>query len=560
MIHRSAVLAPLVVFFACAAPTRHGDSQLQPGSRLGTVSSASPEATAAGLDVLAAGGNAIDAAVAVAFSLGVTEPAGSGLGGQAFLLVQRPGEAAFVVHGSTLSPAATDPNAGSAEVRGRRASTVPSMVRVMDFAHRSFGSGTMAWRDLLEPAARHAENGFALGSFRRNSVARYAGALAVDPAVREVFLAADGGIPEVGDLCRQPALARTIRRLAEAGGDDFYRGEIAAAIADDMAANGGWITAADLEAYPEPRVGPALQGSYRGWTVSTLPPPTGGWVVLFALNFLENAKAATMTAGGDQAAIWMAEALRAAHDRRLSAPIRSLEDYEQAVQRRVRKQTAADVVEELRMPGGTRRAAQPDGTGSGETTHFSVVDKDGTVVAATLSLNAYFGAKVMSRELGILYNDYMREFEFGSPGHAFALRPGAMPYSSMSATILSKDGVPQFGVGSPGSRRIISAVVQTVSNYIDRGLDPAAAVAAPRMHVVPEDDDLMLEARPRSRALLRDLELRGFSLAIPLSSLFAEDRNPYFGGVHAVGRVPDGGWAGGADPRRDGVAASVDAR
>lgn len=481
----------------------------------GAVSSASPEATAAGVRALAAGGNAIDAAVAIAFSLAVTEPAGSGLGGQAYLLVQRPGEAPFVVNGSTISPAATDPTATSADLRGHKATTVPSMVKVMDFAHRRFGSGNTPWADLLAPAAASAEDGFVLGSFRRNSIARYEAALRRDPEVARTFLRPDGRSPDVGDRIFQPALASTIRRLAEAGGEDFYRGEIAAEIARDMAANDGWLTLADLESFPEPKVGPPLSGRYRGFDVHTLPPPTGGWVVLAALEELSAAPAAELAAAGGARTIHMAEALRTAHDKRLTAPV-----YD----------------------------------GGGETTHFSVVDGDGMVVAATLSINAYFGAKVMSPKLGVLYNDYMREFEVGNPGHPFALRPDALPYSSMSATILSKDGVPQLGVGSPGSRRIISAVVQVVSNWVDLGLDVGAAVAAPRVHVVPEDSDLMLERRPARRDVLRELEQRGFSLAMPLSSLFAADRNPYFGGVHAVARTPAGEWRGGADPRRDGVA------
>lgn len=539
---RVSLLAIVLGFSACAidesVPRSHGAG--------GTVSSASPEASAAGLEVLHMGGNAIDAAVAVAFDLAVTEPAGSGVGGQAFFLVQRPGEPAFVIHGSTLSPAATPRDATSAQVRGRRASTVPSMVKVMDFAHRSFGSGNVPWSKLLAPAIESAEQGFELGPFRRNSVARYASALKRDPAVAQVFLNADGSIPDVGDVVKQPALGRTLRRLAEAGGEDFYRGQIAATIAADMAANGGWISADDLAQFPEPDVGPALVGTYRDWEVATLPPPTGGWVVMLALNVLEHVPADVL-AGDSQRALWMAEALRAAHDRRLDAPVRELDEYERAVRKRIDKATARSIVESIDFADG----------GGGETTHFCVVDRDGMVVSATLSLNAYFGAKAMSAELGVLYNDYMREFEFGSPDHPFALRPRAMPYSSMSATILSRDSVPHFAVGSPGSRRIISAVVQVISNWVDGHMSVREAVAAPRLHVVPEDDDLMFEARPRSRQLLRDLELRGFSLAIPLSSLFAQDRNPYFGGVHAVGRTPRGDWEGGADPRRDGVGASL---
>lgn len=550
---RSGVLLLVAATAACSVPGHKSSA----ASGNGVVSSASPEATRAGLEVLARGGNAIDAAVAVAFDLGVTEPAGSGIGGQAFLLIQRPGEPAFVIHGSTVSPAATDPNATSAEVRGHRATTVPSMVKVMDLAWRRFGSGNVAWPDLLAPAIADAENGFVLGPFRRHSVAKSLTGLQRDPAVAAVFLAADGSVPNVGDRCTQPALGRTLRRLAEAGGDDFYRGEIAAAIAADMASNDGWITAADLAEFPEPKVGPALRGTYRGYDIFTLPPPAGGWVALFALNVLEHAPPSVLASGSADAQLWVAEALRAAHDRRLLSPIPDARDYARAVEQRLQKSVAAELVRELGMPQPPSPPQPP--RGGGETTHFCVVDKDGTVVAATLSVNAYFGARCMSPELGFLYNDYMREFEIGNPGHPFALRPNALPYSSMSATVVSKDDVPLFTAGSPGSKRIISAVVQVTSNWIDRGLDVGAAVAAPRMHVVPQDDELMFESRPRSRPLLFELARRGFTTAMPLTSLFAGDRDPYFGGVHALARDPDGQWRGAADPRRDGLAAGLTA-
>lgn len=504
----------------------------------GVVASATPDATAAGVLVLERGGNAIDAAVAVAFSLGVTEPAGSGLCGQAFLLVQRPGQPAFVINGSTLSPAATPASASRDELRGRRASTVPSMVKVLAFAHARFGSGKLFWPDLLAPAIHSAETGFELGRFRRAIIARYAPLLRRDPEVARTFLRGDGTIPDVGDRIVQPALAATLRRLADAGGEDFYRGEIAAAIAADMAAHGGWITRDDLRAFPEPRVSAALRGTYRGWDVFTLPPPAGGWVVLRALRLLEQVPSETL-AGGRDAIVWMAEALLAAHRDRVERPVTDLLRYGRQVQERIDRPFVM---------------SREDG---GETTHFCVADGSGMVVSATLSLNSYFGAKVMSKRLGMLYNNYMREFVVGDPEHAFALAPRAMPYSSMSATILSKDDIPQLAVGSPGSRRIISAVVQVICHWVDGGRSITDAVAEPRIHVVPETDTLMFESRPEDPGLIGELEQRGFKLVVPLSSLAGTGGNPYFGGVHALARTGSGPWRAAADPRRDGAVMRV---
>lgn len=513
------------------------------GRVLGAVSSASPEATEAGLAILRAGGNAVDAAVAVAFALAVTEPAGSGLGGQAIFLMRRPGEEPVVINGSTRSPRATPTGAKSADLVGRRATTIPSFPAVMDLAWRRFGSGAVAWPTLLEPAIEAAEEGFVLGSFRQGSTARYAGGLQRDPATAAIFLDAEGAAPPVGARIVQPALARTIRRLATAGARDFYAGEIAGLIAADMAENNGWITLQDLNDFPEPEVIPALRGSYRGDAVYSLPPPAGGWVVLLALNLLEQMSRERLAEDSPAATIWMAETLRAAHGYRVEDPVLDPSDYDGAIQDRIQKPHAAAIARELGVPG------------SGETTHFCVADSSGLVVSVSMSLNAYFGAKVMCPELGILYNDYMREFEIGNPGHPFALRPDAMPYSSMSATLVELNSGGWVTLGSPGSRRIISAVVQVLRNRLDRGLSLEEAVAAPRMHVIPEDDDLMLELRPSSQGLIRALELRGMSVAVPVSSLVPGRLNPYFGGVHALAVTGDGHWEAAADPRRDGVGA-----
>jgi len=328
--------------------------------------------------------------------------------------------------------------------------------------------------------------------------------------------------------------------MAVAGAGDFYRGEIAGQIAADMKANGGWITLDDLKNFPEPGVQSPLKSTYRGWDVYSLPPPTGGWVVLQALNILESAPAAELSGDSENRWIWLAEALRVCHGNRLQTPITDLVHYEPQALEKVDKAAARKLLSIIERPG------------SGETTHFSIVDGEGMGVGVTQSLNAYFGARAASAGLGFLYNDYMHEFEVGQPDHPFNLRPGAMPYSSMSSTILSRDGEVELVVGSPGSKRIISAVVQVVSHWIDVGKGIEAAVRAPRLHVVP-DDQLFLEARQTQvpASLLLQLELRGYNIVRPLSSLFRENLNPYFGGVHAVARE-NGRWHGAADPRRDG--------
>lgn len=518
-------MVPLVV--ACMlACTRPGARSVQ----LGVVSAATPEAAAAGVEILELGGNAFDSAVAVALALGVTEPAGSGLGGQAIWLVKPSDGEPVVIDGSSRAPRALPDGVAASDLVGRRASTTPTTLLVLQAAHVRFGSGRVSWERLFEPAIALARGGYEPGPFRRAAVSRLSAELAADPAVAAIFLDPEG---EPRDLERNPVLAETLERLARHGAEDFYRGAIALQIDHDMRQHGGWVTLEDLLA-AEVELRPPLHARYRELDVYGLPPPAGGWVVLRALGLLDRWPRADLHVESPRRVTRIAEALRDAHSARSTHPISSRDALEAALRQRLHPEV-------IREPAELR---------SGETTHFSIADRAGNVVSASLSLNAYFGSRVIAPGLGFLYNDYMREFVLGDPDHAYALRPNARPYSSMSATILARDGQPQLALGSPGSRRIISAVVQTVTGWKDAGRPLEEAVAAPRIHVIPEQSTLMLEADPgRSTSALEKL---GFRLRIPVTSLGQRGLDPYFGGIHAVAK--DGrGWSGAADPRRDGV-------
>ena len=501
---------------------------------LGSVTSASPEATEAGLAILRAGGNAVDAAVAVAFALGVSEPAGSGMGGQAILLVREPGQNPIVINGTTRAPKVLPESRTKADFTGIRATTVPSMPRVLNLAQQEYGSGHVTWKACLEPAIRAAREGTPYGVFRERSLNRYRKGLERDEQARQVFLESEGPVV-------REALARTLERLATAGARDFYEGALAQEIAADMKARGGLLTAEDLATFPDPAVVPALHGTYRGHDVYTLPPPAGGWVLLLGLNILEQVPSATLQEGRDERLPWLAEALRAAHATRVQEPVENLRRYASGVERRIDKDFAKRLVQAEFPKGG------------GETTHFCVADAQGLVVSVSLSLNSYFGSKVVHPTLGFFYNDYMREFDFEDRDDPFFLEPGNLPYSSMCATLVMNKGEPVLAVGSPGSRRIISATLQVISRVVDEEMDVESAVAAARVHVLPEDDTLMLEQRTVGSNVLHDLERRGFEVSIPLSSLASKGGNPYFGGVHALAHR-DGQWSGAADPRRDGTA------
>lgn len=508
----------------------------------GIVSSATPEATAAGVAALEAGGNAIDAAVAVSLTLGVTEPAGSGIAGQTVMLVKRAGEPAFVIQGTTWSPRSIPDDASKKQLRtGHTASTVPSTLRVLDFAHRKYGSGSQSWASLLQPAINHAEQGFIVGPFRARAFRNYGASLNDNSAAAGIFIKADGSNYQAGDRLKQPLLAATLRRIAKAGAMDFYRGAVAKEIAADVAANEGWITLRDLNKFPEPKVVRAINSSYRGYDVETLPPPFGGWVVLQILNLLEQTDATTLASDDDQRRLALLDALRIGHGERRSDPVTDYRNYAEVIETRTSKAEARRLLDELRMATG------------GETTHFSVVDANGTAVAVTQSIDSYFGAKVAHPTLGFLYNNYMQGFQVEDPGAPYYLAESEMPLSSMSATIVSKHANPQLVLGSPGSARIISAVAQVTSHWIDVNEGVQEAVAAFRVHAVPVDK-AYVEGPELSPTLLAGMAQRGLTLTRPTYGVSDSQLDPYFGGVHALA-FENGSWTGAADPRRDGVVA-----
>lgn len=504
----------------------------------GVVAAASPEAAEAGAEILRLGGNAVDAAVAVSLVLGVTEPAGSGIGGQTSMVLYAPGSRPVALNGTSFAPAATPVDSDRESLLGgHTATTIPATLRTLDYAWRNYGSGRVSWADLVAPAIRYAEQGYRLGPFRYRALSRSQAELRANPVTAALYLDEGGELFRPEALIRQPVLARTLRRIAEHGADDFYKGAIARQIAADMAANGGWITLADLTGVPPPQVLEPLRSTYRGHDLYTLPPPAGGWVVLRALNILENVPPETLRRPGPVRTLWLLDALAAAHRARRASAIGRLAGNEQRVAREIAKPAARADHERIER--------------GGETTHFSIGDDAGMLVAVTQSLNSYYGARTASPALGFLYNDYMREFELGDRDHPFRLRPGGAPYSSMSATILAREGRPVMAVGSRGSARIISATAYVIHHWIDIAQDIEAAVAAPRVHVVPPAR-AYLEQAELEPALLEGLARRGYTLDRPALGLASGALDPYFGGVHAVA-LEDGRLEGAADPRRDGA-------
>lgn len=502
----------------------------------GVVSTASPEATEVGIAVLNSGGNAADAAVAISFMLGVTEPAMSGLGGGCQIILSRSGEAPVSINGTTLAPTATDSTISRAALTPYTKSTIPSMVKTMAYLHQNYGSGNLSWAELIAPSVEVAEQGFVVGEFRAKVYQRYGHYLIEGgPALRQ-WLNGAQDIPVSGDTIKQPILARTLRLLSEKGAEEFYQGSIAEEIARDMQLNGGWITLEDLKQFPDPQERPALTSTLDSYHIYTAPPPAGGATMLYALKLMEHQSAAE----GDslQHQINTIISLHQAHETRARDPLVH-PDYQKEFDNRVQHLTAATALK------SKSESTEED---NGETTHYSVVDGAGLSIAVTASINAYFGSRAASPKLGFLYNSYMTDFIFDEPDHFYAIRPQKPAYSSMSPTIVRKDGRDVLVIGSPGSKRIISTVAQII-DYWTHHFDIQQAVRRPRVHALDatvwlEEGNANLERR------LLDLDLQ---MKEPSANLKMGSKNAFFGGVHAIARQ-EGKWMGAADPRRDGTA------
>ncbi|HYP06828.1 MAG TPA: gamma-glutamyltransferase [Bryobacteraceae bacterium] len=510
--------------------------------RHGMVVAEEPIAAKTGVAVLKAGGNAIDAAIAVAFTLAVTYPSAGNIGGGGFLLARFPdGRTTFIDFREKAPQAATRDMYLDAQgkptrdsIQGWRASAVPGTVRGLALAHRKYGR--KRWSRLLAPAIQLARTGFPVPYSLAESLASAQTSFAK-------------GI-ETGDKLIQRDLARTLARIARKP-DDFYTGVTARQLAASMAKNGGLITPADLKAY-RPVERTPLTGSYKGFGILTAPPPSSGGVgILQMLGVLEGS--GYEKEGWNSAATihYVAETMRRFYADRSEyigdpdfskIPVKALIHPEYV--RKLRSTIDPNKVSTI-TPGVIGPYE------STETTHFSIVDNKGTAVAVTYTLNGSYGSGVVAPGLGFLLNNEMDDFAArpGSPnmfglvqGERNAIQPGKRPLSSMTPTILTRNGKLYMVLGSPGGGRIITAVLQTILNVVDFGMNVQDAIDAPRFHHQWMPDHLTLE--------------RGFS---PDTTRLLERRGHKLNAIAGVGRVSaivvDGGWLqGGADGRGYGKA------
>jgi len=516
------------------APTGIPRPQRLAVSPCGMASTQHYLATEASVQMLDEGGNAVDAAVAAAFALGVCEPAASGLGGQTMMLIHLTrSRRSFALDGSSRAPNRTSLKELTRDHRrrGYKATTVPSTPAVLGYALERYG--TMQLNKVISPAIRLAERGYQVSELQQKLTQRVRESLQQNSA-SELFLKSGKKTYRVGEKFCQPILAKTLRQLSFLGIADFYTGRIAKLIYKDMVRNGGLITNEDLAQIPWPIERKPVCCQFEDCRVVTFPPPGAGRTLVEMLNIISHIPKKYRNVDTPQGAIVLAEAIRQANRDRTDRPF-DPSFYAQVPQKQMLSTDYAKTI--------AHRSLRSIRT-QGDTTHLSVMDRFGNVVALTQSIERVYGACVATPELGFLYNNYMLAFEDEDMSHPYYLRPNAVPWASVAPTIIFKERRPWVAIGSPGSGRIVSSIVQVLLRL--KNQLPFEAVDAPRLHC-SVDGLVSLEAARMRSDIPVALEHHGFRVDV---------RDPYsfyMGCVQLVMRDGDK-FIGVADPRRDGSA------
>jgi len=535
----------------------------------GMVSSVSEIASQVGVDVLKRGGNAVDAAVAVGLALSVVWPAAGNLGGGGFMVIRQANGKATAIDYREMAPAAAHRNVylddkgeyiDESSTYGHAAAGVPGTVAGLAYALEKYG--TMKWAQVAEPARRLAAEGFPVWYQLERSLKGASKQLSRYPETKRIFLRGDKPY-ETGEIFKQPELAAVFERMIKRGPREFYEGKTAQLIEESMrrAANGGkaqakvWMTLEDLKNYKAVEREP-LRGVYRGHEIITMPPPSSGGVAMIEmLNILERYDLKSMGAGSSQAIHVMIEAMRRAFADRaqflgdpdfVKVPVAGL------ISRKYADNLAATIDPERASTSQEVRSGDPLPYESEETTHFTVVDKDGNVASNTYTINDSFGNKITVEGAGFLLNDEMDDFapKPGAPnaygliqGEANAVTARKRPLSSMTPTIVLKDGKLLFAVGSPGGSTIINTVAQVIVNIIDHGMNIQQAIDWPRVHHQWMPDQIVYEPYGLVPDVMNRLKTMGHQFA---NSRYMGDAE----GVMIENKTDV--RLGGSDPRLDG--------
>jgi gamma-glutamyltranspeptidase/glutathione hydrolase len=568
----SALLCFALLISFTATPARlsrsistHAASRPPVRGKNGMVASVSEIASQVGVGILKRGGNAVDAAVAVGLALAVVWPSAGNLGGGGFMIIRRADGKATAIDYREMAPAAAHRNVylnekgeyiDESSTYGHAAAGVPGTVAGLAYALEKYG--TMKWADVAEPARKLAADGFPVWYQLERSLKGASKQLSRYPETKRIFLR-DGNPYEAGEIFKQPELAAVFNRMIKQGPREFYQGRTAQLIEETMkrAANGGkpWMTVEDLKNY-KPVEREPLRGTYRGHEIITMPPPSsGGVAMLEMLNILERYDLKSMGAGSSQAIHTMVEAMRRAFADRaqfmgdpdfVKVPVAGL------ISRKYADKVAETINPEQASTSQVVRNGDPLPYESPETTHFTVVDKDGNVASNTYTINDSFGNKITVEGAGFLLNNEMDDFAAkpGAPndygliqGEANAVAARKRPLSSMTPTIVLKDGKLYFAVGSPGGPTIINTVTQVIVNIIDHGMNIQQAVDWPRVHHQWMPDQITYEPYGLAPDVLNRLQSMGHKFGKPRHMGDAE-------GVMIEDNT--GVRLGASDPRLDG--------
>ncbi len=566
-----ALVGALALPLLSHGPAR-GESQFEPRlrqapsvtARNGMVVAQEAIAARVGADILQRGGNAIDAAVATAFAMAVTYPRAGNIGGGGFMIIHRASGEDTAIDYREIAPAAINAKSfldaqGNADPQKSRNSAlaigVPGTVAGLALAEQKYGSGRFTLADLIMPAVALARDGIAVADDTADTLPTERPRLARWPSTAQIFFKSDGSVLAPGDRLIQTDLANTLLAIAQNGPQTFYEGDIAQKIAAAVQAAGGVMTADDFKNYRAVERTP-VRGSYRGFDIVSMPPPSSGGVVLLEmLNILEGYDLAHTDQA--QALFLIIEAMKRAYADRaffLGDP----DAVKVPVARLISKSYAAEWRSTIDPNHATAAkdihpTAAPAPREGRNTTHFSVIDRFGNAVSNTYTLNFSYGVGLVAAGTGIVLNNELDDFAakadapnaYGLLGfEANAPGPGKRPLSSMTPTIMLKDGKPFLITGSPGGSRIINTVLQVVVNVIDRGMDIAGAVSAPRVHHQWMPDNVVAEPGFPD-ALIKALEARGDTVLVQKLTSSA----------NSILVTPEG-FVGAADPRTRGALAA----
>jgi gamma-glutamyltranspeptidase/glutathione hydrolase len=563
----------LAAALAAIAPLSFAASVAPVAAEHGMVATAQHLATEVGVDVLRNGGNAIDAAVAVGYALAVVYPAAGNLGGGGFATIRFADGRTTFIDFRERAPRAARPDmyldaAGNvvknASTRGHLAVGVPGSVAGLEIMRDKYGTKKRA--ELMAPAIAFAEKGFVLEQGDVDMFLTATDDFRKDAPSAAIFLHKGGDAYKPGDRVVQKDLAQTLKRIAQLGATGFYKGSVAEAIARSSKAGGGIITVGDLAAY-HPREMPPVECDYRGYHVISAPPPSsGGAIVCEILNIVEGYPLKDLGFHGAQAVHFQIEAMRHAYmDRNsyLGDPDFVRNPLDRLLDKKYAEAIRATIDPDKAMVSKDLKPGVPPHEGT-NTTHYSIVDKDGNAVAVTYTLNDWFGARVTAAGTGVLLNDEMDDFtvKLGVPngfglvqGQANAIAPGKTPLSSMTPTIVTKDGKTFMVLGTPGGSRIITVVALTIINVVDYGMNIQEAVDAPRFHQQWLPDVTNVERFALSPDTEKLLVEKGQKLGPPQP---ANHVSAIIVGAPAAGAKPVGNnrFYGANDPRRNtGLAA-----